>query len=86
MDEWRLLTTLSDAPSTQALADLLRAEGVSVRVISEAHLLGAAVPCRLMVEAQELRRAHWLLSQRSISEAELVFLATGESEHPGGSE
>jgi hypothetical protein len=85
MDEWRLLTTLSDAPSTQALADLLRAEGVSVRVISEAHLLGAAVPCRLMVEAQELQRAHWLLRQRTVSEAELLFLATGESP-TGGSE
>lgn len=75
---WQLLTTLSDAPSAEALASVLRAEGITVRVASEAHMLGQAVPCRLLVDAAELAQARWALSQRALSEEELLSLATGK--------
>ena len=79
MSEWQWLTTLSDAPSAQSLAQLLAEEGIRARIVSEAHLLGQAAPCRLFVDAGQAREAHWVLSQRRLSEQELLWLATGES-------
>jgi hypothetical protein len=35
------------------------------------------------VDATQLRRARWALSQRSLSDAELTFLSTGESPAEG---
>lgn len=75
---WQLLTTLSDAPSAEALASMLRAEGIAVRVDSEAHMLGQAVPCRLLVDVAQIAQARWALSQRALSEEELLSLATGK--------
>lgn len=75
---WQLLTTLSDAPSAEALAGMLRAEGIAVRVASEAHMLGQAVPCRLLVEDAQLAEARWALAQRALTEEELLSLATGK--------
>jgi Putative prokaryotic signal transducing protein len=75
---WQLLTTLSDAPSAEALASLLRSEGITVRIASEAHMLGQAVPCRLLVDAAQLAQARWALSQHALSEEELLSLATGK--------
>lgn len=76
--QWQLLTTLSDAPSAEALSGVLRAEGINVRVASEAHMLGQAVPCRIFVDATQSAQARWTLSQRSLSEQELLALAIGE--------
>ena len=45
--EWHLLTTLSDLPSAQSLAEVLAAEGVVVRVMSDAGVLGQAAPSRI---------------------------------------
>lgn len=75
---WQLLTTLSDAPSAEALASVLRAEGIAVRVASEAYMLGQAVPCRLLVDAAQIAQARWALSQHALTEEELLSLATGK--------
>ena len=75
---WQLLTTLSDAPSAEALAGVLRAEGIAVRIASEAHMLGQAVPCRLLVDTAQLAQARWALSQHALTEEELLSLATGK--------
>jgi hypothetical protein len=77
--KWQLLTTLSDAPSAEALAQVLRAEGIAVRVASEAYMLGQAVPCRILVDAAQSSQARWTLSQRSFSDEELLSMATGET-------
>jgi len=81
---WRLLTTLSDAPSAEALAGVLEAEGIAVRVVSEAHLFGQAAPCRLFVESSQLSQARWTLSQRQFSEEELAGLASAAALDPDG--
>ena len=73
---WQLLTTLSDAPSAEALARVLAAEGIGVRVVSEAHLFGQAAPGRIFVDAAQAHQAQWTLSQRRLSEEELLRLAT----------
>jgi hypothetical protein len=76
--EWRLLTTFSDFPSAQAFADALTADGVGVRLISEAHLLGQASSARVFVASAQLRRAQWIMSEGSMSDDELTFLSLGE--------
>jgi hypothetical protein len=75
---WQLLITLSDVPSAHAFAEVLAAEGIRARVDSDASVLGQAAPCRIYVDAAQMRRARWALSQRSFSDAELTFLSTGE--------
>jgi hypothetical protein len=78
MSAWQLLLTISDVPSAHALADVLAADGIDVRVDSDASVLGQAAPCRIYVDASQIRQARWALSQRSLSDEELTFLSTGE--------
>lgn len=78
--EWRLLTTLPDLPSAQSLAEVLREEGIVVRVMSDAGVLGQAAPSRIYVDATQLYRARVSLSQRQFTDEELAILSGGE--HP----
>jgi hypothetical protein len=78
MSAWQLLITLSDMPSGQAFADVLAADGIAVRIDSVASVLGQAAPCRIYVDASQIRQARWALSQRSFSDEELTLLSTGE--------
>ena len=75
--EWRLLATLPDFPSAQSLAEVLGAEGIAVRVSSDASVLGQAAPSRIYVDAGQLRQARQSLSQRQFSEEELARLSAG---------
>lgn len=77
--KWQLLTTLSDVPSAQALASRLAAEGISVRVSSDASVLGQAAPCRVLVDSSQQHKIGWLMSDCVFTEQELVFLSTGKS-------
>jgi hypothetical protein len=81
--EWRLLTTLPDLPSAQSLAEVLTAEGIAVRVSSDAGVLGQAAPSRLYVEGTQLHRARLSLSQRQFSDEELARLSSGEFQADG---
>ncbi|HEX4024920.1 MAG TPA: hypothetical protein VHX52_09500 [Steroidobacteraceae bacterium] len=74
--------TLSDEPSAAALARVLQAEGIAVRVVSEAHLFGQAAPCRILVDSSQCYQARWTLSQREFSDEELLVMATGEPASP----
>jgi hypothetical protein len=75
---WQLLITISDVPSAHAFVAVLAADGIDVRVDTDASVLGQAAPCRIYVEAAQMRQAKWALTQRSFSDAELTFLSTGE--------
>jgi hypothetical protein len=74
-EEWPLLTTLPDLPSAQVLADVLRDAAISVRVMSDAAVLGQAAPTRLYVGAADAARARALLAAREFSEEELAELS-----------
>jgi hypothetical protein len=76
--EWRLLTTLTDLPTAQSLAEILRDEGITVRVSSDAGVLGQAAPSRIYVDAREYERARHSLAQRKLSDEELERLAGGQ--------
>ena len=54
-----------------------------MRIDTDASVLGQAAPCRIYVDATQVRQARWALSQRSFSDAELTFLSTGESPADG---
>ncbi|MBV8146694.1 MAG: hypothetical protein JO184_17000 [Gammaproteobacteria bacterium] len=73
--EWRLLTTLPDVPSAQSLAEILTAEGFSVRVSSDAGVLGQGAPARLYVAAAQLYRARHSMAERQFSDEELNVLS-----------
>jgi hypothetical protein len=73
--EWRLLTTLPDLPSAQSLAEILSAEGIPVRVSSDASVLGQAAPSRLYVGAGDFYRARHSMAQRSFTDEELAVLS-----------
>jgi hypothetical protein len=75
---WRLLTTLTDLPTAQSLAEILSTEGIAVRVMSDAGVLGQAAPSRIYVEASQYARARHSLALRSFSDEELETLAAGE--------
>jgi len=77
--QWRLLTTLPDLPSAQSLAEVLAAEGIGVRVMSDAGVLGQAAPSRLYIDAAQFHRAQLSLAQRRFSDEELAVLAAGVS-------
>jgi hypothetical protein len=82
--EWRLLATLPDLPSAQSLAEVLGAEGIAVRVSSDAGVLGQAAPSRIYVDAAQLQQARQSLSQRQFSEEELARLSSGDPLPPDG--
>jgi hypothetical protein len=73
--EWRYLTSFSDFPSAQAFAEAFRADGINVRLISEAPLLGQASSARVFVEATQFQRARWIMSQNAMSDEELTLLS-----------
>lgn len=81
--QWVLLTTLSDAVSAQALLDILSGEGIAARVLSDAGVLGQAAPCRIVVDAAQLRQARWALAQRRFSDEELASFAIGQPDEGG---
>jgi hypothetical protein len=76
--EWRLLTTLPDVPSAQSLAQILSAEGIAVRVSSDAGVLGQAAPSRLYVGATQFHRAKLEMAQRQFTDEELAVLSAGQ--------
>jgi hypothetical protein len=78
MSAWRLLTTLTDLPTAQSLAQVLEGEGITVRVMSDAGVLGQAAPSRIYVESQHYVRAQYSLKLRTLSDEELETLAGGD--------
>jgi hypothetical protein len=78
VSEWRLLTTLTDQPSAQSLAEILEAEGIAVRVSSDAGVLGQAAPSRIYVNATQFQRAKHSLAQRQFTDEELNVLSVGK--------
>jgi hypothetical protein len=71
------VATYSDTVSAEVSAQLLRSEGVDVRLVTDSALLGEARQCEVHVPAQLAHRARWLLAQSPVSDGELEYLATG---------
>jgi len=76
--EWRLCTTLQDLPSAQLLAGVLADAGLTVRIASDAAVLGQAAPSRIYVAAAHYPRARRLL-ERQCSDEELTRLSLADT-------
>jgi hypothetical protein len=74
--EWQEFAAYSDAASAEVAAGLLRSEGVPVNVASDEPMPGLIQGFRLMVPAEMLHRARWVVSNASFSDEELAFFAT----------
>ncbi|MBS0378015.1 MAG: hypothetical protein JSS29_05980 [Proteobacteria bacterium] len=59
--EWQLLTTFTDLPSAQSLAQALIDAGMDARVSSDAPVLGQAAPSRIYVANGQLHEAREFL-------------------------
>jgi hypothetical protein len=75
-ERWREFAAYSDAASAEVAAGLLRSEGVPVNVASDEPMPGLIRGFRLMVPAEMLHRARWVVSNASFSDEELAFFAT----------
>jgi hypothetical protein len=75
---WKELETFSDEISALTLKQRLEIEGVPSVVHSDTALLGAARRCTVLVPSELLHRAQWLRGAGTVSDEELLFLATGE--------
>ena len=80
---WRFLSTAPNSACAKALVGSLIADGVTAMVITDSPILGEGQPCSVFVDAAQLHRARWLLTQGKFTDAELAFMATGSWEPDG---
>ena len=78
METWREFATYSDAASAEVILGLLRSENIPARVLSDEPMPGLSRGFCVMVPAEMLRKAEWVLSQAQLTDAELSYYATGE--------
>ena len=77
-DTWSAVAVFADPISAEALAGRLTSEEVPCRVVSNEALPGLASAFAVLVPAELLHRAQWVLKQADFSDQELTYLATGE--------
>jgi hypothetical protein len=77
-DTWSAVATFADPISAEALAGRLASEQLPCKVVSNETLPGLATAFAVLVPAELLHRAQWILKQVNFSEQELTYLATGE--------
>lgn len=76
-DSWQEFAAYADATSAEVAAGLLRSEGIPVDVESGEAMAGLVRGFRLMVPADMMHRARWVVANADFTEQELAFLATG---------
>ncbi|MFN8012789.1 MAG: hypothetical protein U0P81_15575 [Holophagaceae bacterium] len=81
---WRPLADYGSLSAAEVDAAYLRSEGLAARVWNVAALPTDAGGYRVVVEAQELEKARWLLKFPPVGEAELEALATGKLPEASG--
>ena len=85
-ERWHEFACYSDAASAEVAAGLLRSEGVPVNVASDEPMTGLLRGFRLMVPAEMLHRARWVVSNASFTDEELAFFATARLDSGGSVE
>jgi hypothetical protein len=78
VDAWAEVVTYSDRASAEALIGLLAQSGIVARISSDEAVPGLGLFFSVVVPAEFLHRARWLLSETQVSEPELTYLATHE--------
>ena len=75
-ERWKEFAAYPDAASAEVAAGLLRSEGVPVDIASDEPMPGLIQGFRLMVPADLLHRARWVVANTDFTEEELAFFAT----------
>jgi hypothetical protein len=83
-EHWHEFAAYADAASAAVVAGLLRSEGVPVNVASDEPMPGLIRGFRVMVPAEMLHRARWVVSNASFTDEELAFFATERLNSDGG--
>jgi len=76
-DDWQTFETFNDEASAEALAGRLRLEDVPAEV-RRARLVPGVEEFRIVVPADLVHRARWVMADATLTDAELTYLATGE--------
>ena len=77
-DALEQVASFDDEASAEALAGMLRSEGIPVEVRSESPLPGLVNEVHVLVPSSLAHRARWFINSSKVSEVELDFAATGE--------
>lgn len=85
-ERWQQFAVYPDAASAEVAAGLLRSEGVPVNVASDEPMPGLIEGFRLMVPAEMLHRARWVVSNADFTEEELAFFATARLDSDGSAQ
>jgi hypothetical protein len=75
---WASVADYSDRISAEAALSLLMADGVPAYIASNDYVPGLGSDFAVLVPADSLHRARWILQALPLSERELTYLATGE--------
>jgi hypothetical protein len=78
-DGWKEFAAYSDAASAEVTAGLLRSEGVPVEVAGDEPIPGLAGGFRVLVPADLMHRARWVVSNAAFTDEELEFFAIGQT-------
>ena len=79
--EWQAFSSYLNPLSAHVFAELLKAEGVPT-IISGWPAFPGAIPCVIWLPKQLMHRARWIIALEPPSDAELLFLSTGELQAP----
>jgi hypothetical protein len=77
-ETWQEFAMYSDAASAEVVAGLLRSESVQVRVAADEPVPGLTKGFRVMVPADMLGKARWVVAQAQFSDEELAQAALAE--------
>ena len=75
---WKEFIAYSEAASAEIMAGLLRSEGMLVEVVGDEPIPGLAGGFRVLVPAELLHRARWIVSNAAFTDEELELFATGQ--------
>jgi hypothetical protein len=76
-DIWSVVARFADPISAEVLSGRLSSEDLPCRVVSNESFPGLASAFAVLVPAELLHRAQWILKQADFSDEELTYLATG---------
>ena len=77
-DAWEEFESFADEASAEALAEMLRAEGVPTQVRTQSPVPGLVENVRVLVPSNLAHRVRFVAASTKVSDEELEYAATGK--------
>ena len=77
-EAWEEFESFADEASAEALAEMLRAEGVPARVRTQSPVPGLVENVSVLVPSNLAHRARFVAASTKVSDEELEYAATGK--------